>query len=275
MLAMRRISWGKYIFLILVAGFVLVPMFATVLGGFKSLGELRTNPFGLPVVWEFEYYAQVFADGSIWLLMKNSLIIAFFSVLLTIIIGTMTAFTFSHIKFAGYKYIYNYFLIGMMFPAAAAILPLFLKIRDLGLLDSLSGVVIPQVAFGLGFSILLFRTFFEQLPAELFDAARVDGCSYIKFYWHVILPLSTPILATVGVFVLVASWNNYLLPLLVLNTEQQYPWTLGIMQYRGEYGIEWNRILAYVTVTISPAIVFFLFAQKYIVEGLTGGAVKG
>ena len=275
MLAMRRISWGKYIFLILVAGFVLVPMFATVLGGFKSLGELRTNPFGLPDVWEFEYYAQVFADGSIWQLMKNSLIIAFFSVLLTIIIGTMTAFTFSHIKFAGYKYIYNYFLIGMMFPAAAAILPLFLKIRDLGLLDSLSGVVIPQVAFGLGFSILLFRTFFEQLPAELFDAARVDGCSYIKFYWHVILPLSTPILATVGVFVLVASWNNYLLPLLVLNTEQQYPWTLGIMQYRGEYGIEWNRILAYVTVTISPAIIFFLFAQKYIVEGLTGGAVKG
>lgn len=275
MLAMRKIRWGKYIFLMLVAGFVLVPMFATVLGGFKSLGELRTNPFGLPDVWEFEYYAQVFADGSIWLLMKNSLIIAFFSVLLTLIIGTMTAFTFSHIKFAGYKYIYNYFLIGMMFPAAAAILPLFLKIRDLGLLDSLSGVVIPQVAFGLGFSILLFRTFFEQLPSELFDASRVDGCSYIKFYWHIILPLSTPILATVGVFVLVASWNNYLLPLLVLNTEQHYPWTLGIMQYRGEYGIKWNRILAYVTVTITPAIVFFLFAQKYIVAGLTGGAVKG
>ncbi|HBV77007.1 MULTISPECIES: carbohydrate ABC transporter permease [Vibrio] len=275
MLAMRKIRWGKYIFLMLVAGFVLVPMFATVLGGFKSLGELRTNPFGLPEVWEFEYYAQVFADGSIWLLMKNSLIIAFFSVVLTLIIGTMTAFTFSHIKFAGYKYIYNYFLIGMMFPAAAAILPLFLKIRDLGLLDSMSGVVIPQVAFGLGFSILLFRTFFEQLPSELFDASRVDGCSYIKFYWHIILPLSTPILATVGVFVLVASWNNYLLPLLVLNTEQHYPWTLGIMQYRGEYGIEWNRILAYVTVTITPAIVFFLFAQKYIVAGLTGGAVKG
>lgn len=275
MLAISKIRWGKYIFLMLVAGFVLTPMFATVLGGFKSLGELRTNPFGLPETWEFEYYAQVFEDGSIWLLMKNSLIIAFFSVLLTLIIGTMTAFTFSHIKFAGYRYIYNYFLIGMMFPAAAAILPLFLKIRDLGLLDSMSGVVIPQVAFGLGFSILLFRTFFEQLPSELFDASRVDGCSYIKFYWHVILPLSTPILATVGVFVLVASWNNYLLPLLVLNTEQHYPWTLGIMQYRGEYGIEWNRILAYVTVTITPAIVFFLFAQKYIVAGLTGGAVKG
>lgn len=262
-------------FLMLVAGFVLLPMVATLFGGFKSLGELRTNPFGIPEVWELEHYATVFADGSIWILMKNSLIIAALSVILTLLVGTMTAFTFSHIKFAGYKYVYSYFLMGMMFPAAAAILPLFLRIRDLALLDTLPGIVIPQVAFGLGFSILLFRTFFEQLPAELFDAARVDGCSYAKFYLHIILPLSTPILATVGVFVLVGSWNNYLLPLLVLNTEDMYPWTLGIMKYRGEYGIAWNKILAYVSVTITPAIVFFLLAQKYIVAGLTGGAVKG
>ncbi|NVN80561.1 MULTISPECIES: carbohydrate ABC transporter permease [unclassified Vibrio] len=271
----KNIQWFKVIFLTLVAGFVLIPMVATLFGGFKSLGELRTNPFGIPQVWELEHYAKIFADGSIWILMKNSLIIAGLSVVLTLIVGTMTAFTFSHIKFAGYKYVYSYFLMGMMFPAAAAILPLFLRIRDLNLLDTLPGIVVPQVAFGLGFSILLFRTFFEQLPKELFDAARVDGCSYAKFYFHIILPLSTPILATVGVFVLVGSWNNYLLPLLVLNTEDMYPWTLGIMQYRGEYGIEWNKILAYVSVTITPAVAFFLLAQKYIVAGLTGGAVKG
>lgn len=271
----KNIQWVRMSFLMLVAGFVLLPMVATLFGGFKSLGELRTNPFGIPEVWELEHYATVFADGSIWILMKNSLIIAGLSVILTLLVGTMTAFTFSHIKFAGYKYVYSYFLMGMMFPAAAAILPLFLRIRDLALLDTLPGIVIPQVAFGLGFSILLFRTFFEQLPAELFDAARVDGCSYAKFYLHIILPLSTPILATVGVFVLVGSWNNYLLPLLVLNTEDMYPWTLGIMKYRGEYGIAWNKILAYVSVTITPAIVFFLLAQKYIVAGLTGGAVKG
>lgn len=271
----KNIQWVRLTFLMLVAGFVLLPMVATLFGGFKSLGELRTNPFGVPEQWEFEHYATVFADGTIWVLMKNSLVIAGLSVALTLIIGTMTAFTFSHIKFAGHNYVYSYFLMGMMFPAAAAILPLFLRIRDLSLLDTLPGIVIPQVAFGLGFSILLFRTFFEQLPKELFDAARVDGCSYARFYLHIILPLSTPILATVGVFVLVGSWNNYLLPLLVLNTEDMYPWTLGIMQYRGEYGIAWNKILAYVSVTITPAIAFFLLAQKYIVAGLTGGAVKG
>ncbi|WP_222939811.1 carbohydrate ABC transporter permease [Photobacterium sp. BZF1] len=275
MIKVNRVEWLRIIFLMLVAGFVLFPMVATLFGGFKSLGELRTNPFGIPMEWEFEHYQAIFADGSIWRLMKNSLVIAGLSVLLTLLVGTMTAFTFSHIKFAGYRYVYSYFLMGMMFPAAAAILPLFLKIRDLQLLDTLPGIVIPQVAFGLGFSILLFRTFFEQLPKELFDAARVDGCSYMRFYWHVILPLSTPILATVGVFVLVGSWNNYLLPLLVLNSDEMYPWTLGIMQYRGEYGIAWNKILAYVSVTITPAIAFFLLAQKYIVAGLTGGAVKG
>lgn len=261
--------------LLVLSSIVLMPMMATLFGGFKGLGELRTNPFGWPEVWEFTHYAEVMTDGNVWALMKNSLLIAGLTVFLTLLLGSMAAYTFSHIRFSGSKHIFNYLLVGMMFPAAAAILPLFLKVRNLGLLDTYWGVIIPQVAFGLGFSILLFKTFFEQLPRELFDAAQVDGCDYARFYFYVVLPLSTPILATVGVFTLVQSWNNYLLPLIVLNDENMYPWTLGVMQYRGEYGIAWNKILAYITITITPAIVFFLLAQKYIVAGLTGGAVKG
>lgn len=262
-------------FLMLIAGFVLLPLVATVLGGFKSLGELRTNPFGFPEVWETSYYKEVLFSGHFWSLLLNSLIISVSSVFLTLLAGSMTAFVFAHIRFAGDRFLFSYLLMGMMFPFATAILPLFIKVRDLGLLDSYWGVVLPQVAFGLGFSVLLFRTFFEQLPKDLFEAAFVDGCSYAKFFWHITLPLSTPILATVGVFVLVSSWNNYLLPLVVLNNESIYPWPLGIMEYRGEYGVEWNRILVFVTLTITPAILFFLLAQKYIVAGLTGGAVKG
>ena len=103
----------------------------------------------------------------------------------------------------------------------------------------------------------------------------MDGCRYVRFFWSITLPLSTPIIATVGVFTAVTSWNNFLLPLVLLNSEEVFPWPLGIMQYRGEYGTEWNKILAFVTLTIAPAIVFFLAAQRYIVAGLTGGAVKG
>jgi raffinose/stachyose/melibiose transport system permease protein len=259
----------------LVVGFVLVPISAAVLGGFKSLGELQSNPMGMPNVWEFEHYASVLGNPFLWRSMLNSLIISSFTLLLTLLAGSMTAFTFSHIRFAGHRYIFSYFMLGMMFPFATGILPLFIKVRDLGLLDSHLGVIIPQVAFGLAMAILLFKSFFEQLPSELFDAAIMDGCQYYSFFFRIVLPLSTPILATVGVFVLVTSWNNYLLPLVVLNSENLYPWTLGIMQYQGEYAVEWNKVLAYVTITVLPALAFFVIAQKYIVAGLTGGAVKG
>ena len=189
--------------------------------------------------------------------------------------GAMAAFVFAQVRFFGSKFLLQYLLLGLMFPAATAILPLFIKIRDLGLLDTYWGVVLPQVAFGLGMSILLFRNFFRELPAELFDAAQVDGCGYIRFFRYVTLPLSRPILAVVGVIVFVHSWNSYLLPLVVLNRDSIYPWPLGMMAYQGEYSTDWQLVLAFVTLTIMPAVVMFVVAQKYLVAGLTAGAIKG
>ncbi|MFN7102298.1 MAG: carbohydrate ABC transporter permease, partial [Pseudorhizobium sp.] len=160
------------------------------------------------------------------------------------------------------------------FPVATAILPLFIRIRDLGLLDSYWGVILPQVAFGLGMSILLFRNYFRNLPEELFQAAFVDGCGYIRFFWYVSLPLSRPIVATVSIVTFVNSWNSYILPLIMLNTETKYPWPLGIMVYRGEFGTEWQLVLAFITLTILPTVIVFFLAQKHIIAGLTAGAVK-
>lgn len=265
----------QYLALFLVAGLVIIPLYATVIGGFKATGELRASPFGLPDAWLWQNYWNVLSDPGLWRLLFNSLFIAGFTVLLTLILGSMAAFVFAQMQFFGSQMLLNYILLGMMFPAATAILPLFIKIRDFGLLDSAWGVILPQVAFGLGFSVVLMRGFFKQLPAELWEAALMDGCSYARFYWSVTLPLSRPILATVAVFTLVTSWNNYLLPLVVLNRQEAYTWPLGIMQYQGQYATDWPLVLAYITVTILPAIVFFLLAQKHIVAGLTGGAVKG
>lgn len=254
---------------------IVVPILAAVLGGFKSTGELRVAPFSLPDPWRGEYYAEILGDASFWRYLGNSLFIAMATVLMTLIVASMAAFTFSHIRFFGSGFLLSYLLMGLMFPFAAAIVPLFLKVRDIGLLDSPWGVILPQVAFGLGFSTLLLKTFFDELPKELFEAARLDGCSYPMFFLKFTLPLSKPIIATVSVFVFVGSWNNYLLPLVVLNTRDAYPWTLGMMQFRGEYVSAWNSILAFVSLTLAPAVVFFLVAQKYIVAGLTGGSVKG
>jgi raffinose/stachyose/melibiose transport system permease protein len=265
----------RYAILFLIAGLVLVPLLATILGGFKSLGDLRVNPFGLPAQWEWGNYWSILSGTRYWKLLLNSLVIAVLTVVLTLVAAAMAGFVFAHLRFFGSRFLLQYLLVGLMFPAAAAILPLFIKIRDLGLLDTYWGVVLPQVAFGLGMSILLFRTFFGRLPAELLDAALIDGCGYIRFFRYVTLPLSGPILATVAVIVFVHSWNNYLLPLVVLNREEIYPWPLGIMVYQGEYSTDWQLVLAFVTLTILPAVIMFVVAQKYLVAGLTAGAIKG
>lgn len=265
----------RHAVLAIVAALVLIPLVTTALGGFKTLGDLRVDPFGLPAHWEWRNYWDILSGPRYWRQMGNSLVIASLTVLLTLSLASMSAFVFVHVRFFGATFLFNYLLLGLMFPAATAILPLFIKIRDLGLLDTYWGVVLPQVAFGLATSVLLFRNYFRQLPDELFDAALIDGCGYFGFFRHIVLPLARPILATVAVITFVHSWNGYLLPLVVLNRETLYPWPLGIMAYQGEFSTDWHLVLAFITLTILPVVVMFFAAQRHIVAGLTSGSVKG
>lgn len=263
-----------YACLIIVAAIVVVPLLTTAFGGVRTIGDLRGNAFGIPKTWVWSNYGDILVSQRYWLQMGNSLVIAALTVFLTLLLASMAAFTFAHVKFFGSNFLLNYFLVGLMFPAATAILPLFIRIRDLGLLDTYWGVVLPQVAFGLGMSILLFRNYFRNLPNELFDAAFVDGAGYFRFFWYITLPLSRPIIATVGIISFVGSWNSYILPLIMLNSESKYPWPLGIMVYKGEYATDWQLILAFITLTILPTVIVFFAAQKHIIAGLTAGAVK-
>lgn len=261
--------------LLLVAGLVLIPLAATLLGGFKTLGDLRINPFGWPQAWQWQNYAGILGGSRYWQQMGNSLLIAALTVGLTLVVSAMAAFVFAHLRFFGSRFLFNYLLLGLMFPAATAVLPLFIKIRDLGLLDTYWGVVLPQVAFGLAGSVLLMRNYFRRLPADLLDAARIDGCSYFGYFRYVLVPLSRPIFATVAVITFVHSWNGYLLPLVILNRESLYPWPLGIMAFQGEYSTDWHLVLAFITLTIVPAVLMFFAAQRHLVSGLTAGSVKG
>ena len=265
----------QWVTLLVVAAFVIVPFYTTALGGFKEIGELRVNPFGLPASWDPVRFVEILGGPRYFSSLGNSLLIALGTVVLSTLVASMTAFALAHIKFFGRNFIMGYLMLGLLFPSATGILPLFIKMRDLGMLDSHWGIIIVQVAFSVSFAVLLFHNFFKELPKELIDAARMDNCGYIRIYWYVTLPLCLPIIATVGVFNFVGSWNSFLLPLIVLNSEAKYTWPLGIMQFQGQYGSDWPRILAFLTLSIMPAIAFFLLAQRYVISGLTGGAVKG
>lgn len=265
----------RYLILFLVGAFVLLPLVVTVLGGFKALGELRVNPIGLPMEWQWDNYWSIISGSRYWQMLGNSLVIALLTVFLTVTCSAMAAFVFAQVKFFGSEFLLSYLTLGLMFPVATAVLPLFIKVRDLGLLDTWWAVVLPQTAFGLAMSILLCRNFFKGLPYELRDASFIDGAGYFGFFWHIVLPLCRPILATTGIISFVHSWNAFLLPLVVLNSTELYPWPMGIMVYQGEYSTDWNLILAYITLTMLPVMIAFLAVQKYIVAGLTSGAVKG
>lgn len=266
------IQWAT---LLIVAAFVIIPFYTTALGGFKEIGELRVNPFGLPASWDPVRFVEILGGPRYFSSLGNSLLIAAGTVVLSTLVASMAAFALAHIKFFGRNFIMGYLMLGLLFPSATGILPLFIKMRDLGMLDSHWGIIIVQVAFSVSFAVLLFHNFFKELPKELIDAARMDNCGYVKIYWYVTLPLCLPIIATVGVFNFVSSWNSFLLPLIVLNSEDKYTWPLGIMQFQGQFGSDWPRILAFLTLSIMPAIAFFLLAQRYVISGLTGGAVKG
>ena len=267
-------SLARLLVLFTVAGFVVIPLLSTALGALKTKGELRTNPFGLPSQWLWSNYEGVLTTPHVWEMLGNSVSVGALTVLITLAVSAPAAFAFAHLKFFGEQLLLNYLLLGLTFPFATAILPLFLQIRDLGLLDTHWGIILPQVAFGLASSVLLMRNAFRHVPAALVEAAMIDGASYARIFWSIVLPLSLPILSTVAIVTFVNSWNNYLLPLVVLNSAGQYTWPLGLMQFQGLYSTDWPQILTYVTVTIAPAVLVFLVAQRYIVEGLTAGAVK-
>jgi raffinose/stachyose/melibiose transport system permease protein len=156
-----------------------------------------------------------------------------------------------------------------------AILPLYVQLRTFHLLDTRIGVILPQAAFGLALMLMLLRGFIKAIPMELEEAAAIDGYGRFGFLFRIVVPLSTPILATTAVLTLVSSWNNFFTPLLVFNTEKKFTLPLGVMGYMGEHAADWNLILAFLTLAMIPAIVIYVLFQRYIVAGLTGGAIKG
>src|SRR6185369_9268743 len=147
--------------------------------------------------------------------------------------------------------------------------PLYLQVRSLGLLDTWWGVVLPQTAFQIPINILLLRAFFIAIPRDLEDACAIDGYGKLGFLWNMVIPLSTPILATAAVLTLVTSWNNFFLPLLVFNDASKFTLPMGVMNFQGQYAAEWNKILAYLTLAMAPAVALFVAAQRFLVAGLT------
>jgi raffinose/stachyose/melibiose transport system permease protein len=266
----------KYLVLIILCLFMMGPVATAVLGSIRTTGEFLTTPFGLPnngIQWD--NYISILVNPAFWNSMKNSLLITVGVTTLNVTLASMLAFIFSRVEVLGRGFLFGVLSLGLLFPIVIAILPIFIQIRQLKLIDNLWGIILPLVAFGLPGSVVILRGFFIHVPGELEDAAYIDGCTTFGFFRYILLPLARPALTAVAVLQVIASWNEYFLPLLVLNDQSQWPLPLGVMQYQGQFGTDWARVMAYITLLIIPAVIFYLFAEKYIVTGLTGGELKG
>ncbi len=266
----------KYTVLIGLCLVIMGPVVTAFLGSIRTTGEFLTTPFGLPrneIQWQ--NYTGILESAAFWNSLKNSLLITSGVTILNISLASMLAFVFTRIEFRGRGLLFNILSLGLLFPLVVALLPVFIQLRQMGMLNTLWAVILPMVAFGLPGSVVILRGFFISIPSELEDASYIDGCTTFGFFWRILLPLARPALTAVAVLQVIAGWNEYFLPLLVLNDSNLWPLPLGIMQFQGQFGTDWARVMAYVTLLIIPAVVFYLFAEKYIVTGLTGGELKG
>ena len=274
----RRRRWLRslpiYAIALVLAAIVLVPLIYVVLGGFRTTGQVAAQPVALPDPWITSNYTEILKSETFWRQVGNSALIAAIATVVVVLCGSLAAFALSRYEFRGRESLYTLFTLGLLFPVSVAILPLYLLLRQIGLLDTALGVALPEAAFALPITIVILRPFMRAVPVELEDAASIDGFSKFGFFWRVLLPLSRPALMTVAILAVVTSWNMFLLPLLVLNDTKEWTLPLGVAAYSTEYTQDTSRILAFTALSMVPALVFFVFAERRIVGGLSG-AVKG
>ena len=255
---------------------IIVPLAFAVLGGFSTTGQLVVDPVSLPDPWVTSNYLETLGSPNFWKQMGNSAFIALVTILLVLPASSLAAFVIARFRFRGRNAVYALFTLGLLFPVAVAILPLFIVLRQTGLLDNPLGVALPQAAFALPLSIVIIRPFFQGIPRDLEDAASLDGCGPLRFYWSVMLPLSRPVMSTVAVLAIVTSWNAFLLPLHVLIRAEQWTLPIGVNNISAQYSTDTALVLAYTTLAMLPAILFYVIAERQIVRGiLPKGALKG
>jgi raffinose/stachyose/melibiose transport system permease protein len=270
----------QYLILILGVIAIVVPVVILIFGSLKTTGEMYSHPYTIPNPPHWENLKGILTTPMFWNMLRNSLIVMVGTTTGVIFVCGLAAFVFARLEFRGKNWLFNLFTLGLMFPINVAILPVYFVLRQMNemgikMIDSLWGVVFVQLAFQISGNIMILRGFFTAIPSELQDAAYIDGCNNFDFFWRILLPLAKPALAAVGALTMIMSWNDLLVPLVVLNSNNLWTLPLGTMQFQGQYGQDLALVSAFVALSAIPTIVFYMFAERQIVSGLTAGAIKG
>jgi raffinose/stachyose/melibiose transport system permease protein len=273
----RRVSgrWLVYVPLIILFVFAVAPLLLAWFTAFKSDQQLLTSPYGLPLPPTLDNLREAWTVGRFSTYFKNSVVISIADVIGMVIMSSLAGYAFARLHFPGQKLLLYLLLIGLTIPVASIIIPLYLTMRDFHLLNTYGSVIVADIALAAPIFVFIMRAFFKDLPRELDDAARVDGANEFQIFWQIMLPLARPGLMTVALLEFLWSWNDLLLPLVFLVTDDLRTLPVGMLFFQGRFTIDYGLMSAGVLIISLPVTILFLVFQRDFVKGLASGALKG
>jgi raffinose/stachyose/melibiose transport system permease protein len=268
------VATASHLILLLFTVVIVYPVVWMVFASFKSNTEIVTNVWGLPTTLHWENYTGAWNSAELGYALLNSVVTSLGTVLLVIVLASTAAYAFAKMSFRGSLALFLLFVFTMHAPAP--IIPLYVMLVKLGLTDSRIGLILPMAAGGIPLSIFIFRAFFQSIPRELLDAAKVDGCTELAAFLRVVAPISGPATATVAILGFVGAWNEYFLPLVLLRSPEMRTIPLAIQVFFYAWGrTEWQQVFAALTIGSLPMIVLYVIMQRQFIQGLTAGSLKG
>lgn len=271
-------SWPKivlWIGLFVMAVVWLIPFIIVVLTSLRSMNDLISNGvFALPNRLVPENFVRAWNIGNFSTFFRNSLILILTKVPLGILIASLAAYPLAKMRFRFNNAVFIFFLIGLAIPIQVTLTPLLVMMKQLGIAGTLLAVIPPYVVFGLPFQIFVMRGFFRTLPNELIEAARLDGSSELGVFWRIMLPLSVPALVTLYIIDALATWNELLIALVLISDKSWLTVPVGLLSFQGQFSSRYTELMAGVVLSVTPILIIYIFLQRYLVSGLTAGALK-
>ncbi len=254
--------------------FVVVPFSWAFLSALKSNQDLAFNPLGLPEVWHWENLIEAWTRGHFGAYFWNSVAVSVPTVLLVLVLATPAAYGFSQFRFRGQQVLISIFLIGLTIPLSILVIPLFYDLQTLKLFNTYWALILPQVAKTLPFGIVLLKSFIDVFPEEIIDAARIDGCSRLGILVRIIVPLSTPALSSLLVLSFMWSWNEFILPQVLIRDDTMRTLPQGLSFFQGTYVQDVPLMMSGATISFIPVVIIYLLFQRQFIQGIMAGAIK-
>ena len=272
----KAVSTVSHLVLGLWTVLIIVPLLWTLMSSFKTSKEIFASPFTLPAQWNFDNYVSAWTTAGIGRYFANTVIVVGSALVIVMVLGAMCAYVLARFSFFGGRLIYYLMLAGLTFPVFLAIVPLFFVLKDVGLLNTLPGLVITYVAFALPFTVFFLFPFFRALPDEVAEAAELDGAGEWRKFFQVMLPMAKPGMASVAIFNFLGLWNQFLLPVALNTNRDNYVLSQGMASFASQagYNVDFGRLFAAVVITVVPVLVVYAIFQRQLQGSVTAGTMK-